>query len=113
MTTVTTVRAAETERFQTDGVLTISAGHAVHDTHIAFLAPLLTAFVANLRYFFVLVPTVTASISSNRCSCSFRSAWPQRFFILGRYLCRSSMLILSSVAMASSSVMFYLKEARS
>jgi hypothetical protein len=28
-------------------------------------------------------------------------------------LCRSSMLILSSVAMASSSVMFYLKEARS
>ena len=48
MTTVTTVRAAEAERFQTDGVLTISAGHAVHDTYTAFLAPLLPAFIANL-----------------------------------------------------------------
>ena len=36
------------ERFQTDGVLTISAGHAVHDTYTAFLAPLLPAFIANL-----------------------------------------------------------------
>ena len=44
----TTVRAAEAERFQTDGVLTISAGHAVHDTYTAFLAPLLPAFIANL-----------------------------------------------------------------
>jgi FSR family fosmidomycin resistance protein-like MFS transporter len=48
MTTVTTVRATEAERFQTDGVLTISAGHAVHDTYTAFLAPLLPAFIANL-----------------------------------------------------------------
>jgi FSR family fosmidomycin resistance protein-like MFS transporter len=48
MTTVTTVQAAEAERFQTDGVLTISAGHAVHDTYTAFLAPLLPAFIANL-----------------------------------------------------------------
>jgi FSR family fosmidomycin resistance protein-like MFS transporter len=48
MTTVTTVQAAEAEQFQTDGVLTISAGHAVHDTYTAFLAPLLPAFIANL-----------------------------------------------------------------
>ncbi|MBL7183543.1 MAG: MFS transporter [Anaerolineae bacterium] len=48
MTTATTVEAAEAERFQTDGVLTISAGHAVHDTYTAFLAPLLPAFIANL-----------------------------------------------------------------
>ncbi len=41
-------RAAEAERFQTDRVLTISAGHAVHDTYTAFLAPLLPAFIANL-----------------------------------------------------------------
>jgi FSR family fosmidomycin resistance protein-like MFS transporter len=38
----------EAERFQTDRVLTISAGHAVHDTYTAFLAPLLPAFIANL-----------------------------------------------------------------
>ena len=44
--TVTTV--PEAERFQTDRVLTISAGHAVHDTYTAFLAPLLPAFIANL-----------------------------------------------------------------
>jgi len=48
MTTVTAVQATETERFQTDGVLTISAAHAVHDTYTAFLAPLLPAFIANL-----------------------------------------------------------------
>ena len=48
MTTVTTVRAAEAERFQTDRVLTITAGHAVHDTYTAFLAPLLPAFISNL-----------------------------------------------------------------
>jgi len=39
---------AEAERFQSDCVLTISAGHAVHDTYTAFLAPLLPAFIANL-----------------------------------------------------------------
>ncbi|MBC8263124.1 MAG: MFS transporter [Anaerolineales bacterium] len=48
MTTATTVKATEPEQFQTDGVLTISAGHAVHDTYTAFLAPLLPAFIANL-----------------------------------------------------------------
>ena len=39
---------AEAEQFQTDSVLTISAGHAVHDTYTAFLAPLLPAFIDNL-----------------------------------------------------------------
>ncbi len=39
---------AEDGRFQTDGVLTIAAAHAVHDTYTAFLAPLLPAFIANL-----------------------------------------------------------------
>jgi len=38
----------EAERFQADRVLTISAGHAVHDTYTAFLAPLLPVFIANL-----------------------------------------------------------------
>jgi FSR family fosmidomycin resistance protein-like MFS transporter len=46
--TATTIQATEAERFQTDGVLTISAGHAIHDTYTAFLAPLLPAFIANL-----------------------------------------------------------------
>jgi FSR family fosmidomycin resistance protein-like MFS transporter len=48
MTTATMVKATETERFQTDGVLTISAAHAVHDTYTAFLSPLLPVFIANL-----------------------------------------------------------------
>ena len=48
MTATTTIQATEPERFQTDGVLTISAAHAVHDTYTAFLAPLLPAFIANL-----------------------------------------------------------------
>ncbi len=44
----TVTKLPEAERFQTDGVLTISAAHAVHDTYTAFLAPLLPAFIANL-----------------------------------------------------------------
>jgi FSR family fosmidomycin resistance protein-like MFS transporter len=39
------VRAQE---FQTSRVLTITAGHAVHDTYTAFLAPLLPVFIENL-----------------------------------------------------------------
>jgi FSR family fosmidomycin resistance protein-like MFS transporter len=46
--TITTTRATETEPFQTGRVLTITAGHAVHDTYTAFLAPLLPVFIANL-----------------------------------------------------------------
>lgn len=46
--TVLTARAAETERFQTNRVLTIAAGHAVHDTYTAFLPPLLPVFITNL-----------------------------------------------------------------
>ena len=46
--TVTAARTAEAERFQTDGVLTISMAHAVHDTYTAFLAPLLPSFIASL-----------------------------------------------------------------
>jgi len=42
------ISAAETEQFQADRVLTISAGHAIHDTYTAFLAPLLPRFIANL-----------------------------------------------------------------
>ncbi len=41
-------QAAEAERFQTNRVLTISAGHAVHDTYTAFLPPLLPVLIANL-----------------------------------------------------------------
>jgi FSR family fosmidomycin resistance protein-like MFS transporter len=39
---------AEAEQFQTDRVVTISAGHAVHDTYTAFLPPLLPALIENL-----------------------------------------------------------------
>jgi FSR family fosmidomycin resistance protein-like MFS transporter len=39
---------AEAERFQTGRVLTVSAGHAVHDTYTAFLPSLLPVFIANL-----------------------------------------------------------------
>ncbi len=39
---------SESGDFQTDRVLTIMAGHAVHDTYTAFLPPLLPAFIANL-----------------------------------------------------------------
>ena len=39
---------AESERFQTDRVVTISIGHAVHDTYTAFLPPLLPAFIEKL-----------------------------------------------------------------
>ena len=39
---------SEDGKFQTDRVLTIVAGHAVHDTYTAFLPPLLPAFIANL-----------------------------------------------------------------
>jgi FSR family fosmidomycin resistance protein-like MFS transporter len=42
------IQAAETEEFQTDRVITISAGHAVHDTYTAFLPPLLPAFIQSL-----------------------------------------------------------------
>jgi FSR family fosmidomycin resistance protein-like MFS transporter len=42
------VQPVEAERFQTDRVLTISAGHAVHDTYTGFLAPLLPAFIESL-----------------------------------------------------------------
>jgi len=39
---------AEAGRFQAGRVITISAGHAIHDTYTAFLAPLLPKFIANL-----------------------------------------------------------------
>jgi len=43
--TMTATQVAEAEGFQTDRVVTISAGHAVHDTYTAFLPPLLPAFI--------------------------------------------------------------------
>ena len=44
----TPAQIAEAEQFQTDRVLTISAGHAVHDTYTGFLPPLLPALIDNL-----------------------------------------------------------------
>jgi FSR family fosmidomycin resistance protein-like MFS transporter len=41
-------QVAEAEQFQTDGVITISAAHAMHDTYSAFLPPLLPVFIENL-----------------------------------------------------------------
>jgi FSR family fosmidomycin resistance protein-like MFS transporter len=46
--TIATARPAEAEQFQTDRVLTITAGHAVHDTYTAFLPPLLPVFISEL-----------------------------------------------------------------
>ncbi|NIO02228.1 MAG: MFS transporter [Candidatus Latescibacteria bacterium] len=41
-------QAAERERFQTNRVIIISAGHALHDTYTTFLPPLLPAFIEKL-----------------------------------------------------------------
>ncbi len=41
-------KLAQSEQFQTHGVITISAGHAVHDTYTAFLPPLLPAFIESM-----------------------------------------------------------------
>jgi FSR family fosmidomycin resistance protein-like MFS transporter len=46
--TMTATQVAEPEEFQTDRVVTISAGHAVHDTYTAFLPPLLPAFIETM-----------------------------------------------------------------
>lgn len=43
-----TSQPAEAEEFHTDRVVTISAGHAVHDTYTAFLPPLLPAFIESM-----------------------------------------------------------------
>jgi FSR family fosmidomycin resistance protein-like MFS transporter len=45
---VAKAQPAEAEQFQTDGVITVSAAHAVHDTYSAFLSPLLPVFIENL-----------------------------------------------------------------
>lgn len=45
---VAKVQSPEAEQFHTDRVVTISAGHAVHDTYTAFLPPLLPVFMENL-----------------------------------------------------------------
>jgi FSR family fosmidomycin resistance protein-like MFS transporter len=45
---VAEARSADTKRFQTDRVTTIAAGHAVHDTYTAFLAPLLPVFIETM-----------------------------------------------------------------
>lgn len=44
----TMAQAAEGEQFQAGRVITISSGHAVHDTYTAFLPPLLPLFIATL-----------------------------------------------------------------
>ncbi len=41
-------RRTGSEPFQTGRIVTISAGHAVHDTYTAFLPPLLPTFIAQL-----------------------------------------------------------------
>jgi FSR family fosmidomycin resistance protein-like MFS transporter len=46
--TVAAAQTPETEQFQTGRVVTISGGHAMHDTYTAFLPPLLPAFIENL-----------------------------------------------------------------
>ena len=41
-------QGAQDKEFHTGRVLTISAGHALHDTYTAFLSPLLPVFIENL-----------------------------------------------------------------
>jgi FSR family fosmidomycin resistance protein-like MFS transporter len=41
-------KAVEADEFHTAGVVTMSAGHAVHDTYSGFLRPLLPTFIENL-----------------------------------------------------------------
>jgi FSR family fosmidomycin resistance protein-like MFS transporter len=41
-------KAVEVDEFHTAGVVTMSAGHAVHDTYSGFLRPLLPTFIENL-----------------------------------------------------------------
>jgi FSR family fosmidomycin resistance protein-like MFS transporter len=41
-------KPGEAGEFQSGGVITLSLGHAVHDTYTAFLPPLLPAFIAKL-----------------------------------------------------------------
>jgi FSR family fosmidomycin resistance protein-like MFS transporter len=50
MTTEAVVRSKpiDAKRFQTGRVAIVSAGHAVHDTYTAFLAPLLPAFIETM-----------------------------------------------------------------
>jgi FSR family fosmidomycin resistance protein-like MFS transporter len=71
---------AEAEQFHAGHVLTVSAGHAVHDTYSAFLPSLLTVFMTgpsllqpfighladriSLRTLFILAPAVTALMMS-------------------------------------------------
>lgn len=43
-----TPKKTDDTRFQTDGVITVSAGHAVHDTYSGFVAPLLPIFINTL-----------------------------------------------------------------
>ena len=45
---IANAQPVETEQLQTDRVLTIAGGHAVHDTYTAFLPPLLPAFIEKL-----------------------------------------------------------------
>jgi FSR family fosmidomycin resistance protein-like MFS transporter len=45
---VTKAPTTEEKEFQADRVITISAGHAMHDTYTAFLAPLLPVFKESL-----------------------------------------------------------------
>ena len=46
--TISETKDVETDEFHTAGVVTISAGHAVHDTYTGFLRPLLPRFIETL-----------------------------------------------------------------
>jgi FSR family fosmidomycin resistance protein-like MFS transporter len=45
---VAKAESADPRQFQTEGVVTVSAAHAVHDTYTGFLPPLLPAFIETL-----------------------------------------------------------------
>jgi len=58
-TTIPSAASADAERFQTTGVVTVTAGHAVNDTYTSFLPPLPPATVMPPRPSLIRLPVST------------------------------------------------------
>jgi len=71
-----TAQAAEPEQFQTGRVLTITAGHAVHDTYAGFLPPLLPAFIESLSLSKAEAGLLTVFYQAHRFFSRSSAIWP-------------------------------------
>lgn len=87
------------DRFQTGRVITISAGHALHDTYTTFLPPLLPAFIekfllskteAGILYMFLQIPSVFQPVMGHLAD-RMNLRW---FVILGPALSAIAMSLL-------------------